>query len=108
MDGPDSWNQVLDNALREPAARWVAEGIGFRLATDYGRAQKKRRGSSGSVMDCGGGRLLHHLCWADDVYAMAETLDHLTCILKDMRDSIERLGMHRKGEEPRYCCRAIH
>ena len=34
MDEPDSWNQVLDNALREHAARWEAEGIGFRLATD--------------------------------------------------------------------------
>ena len=81
-DGPDSWNQVLDNALREPAGRWEAEDIGFRLATDYCRAQKKRRGSSGSVMDCGGGRLLHHLCWADDLHAIAETMDHLTCILK--------------------------
>ena len=29
VEGPDMWNQVLDNALREPAARWE-EGIGFR------------------------------------------------------------------------------
>ena len=47
-------------------------------------------------MDCGGDRVLHHLCWAEDPYAMAGTVDHLTCILKDMRDSIERLGMQCK------------
>ena len=26
VEGPDMWNQVLDNALREPAGRW---GIGW-------------------------------------------------------------------------------
>ena len=50
VEGPDMWNQVLDNALREPAARWESEGIGFRLATDYRKAQKRRRGSSGEAM----------------------------------------------------------
>ena len=48
VEGPDMWNQVLDNALRKPAARWEAEGIGFRLATDYRRAQKRRKGPYGS------------------------------------------------------------
>ena len=38
VEGPDLWNQVLDNALREPAALWKTDGIGFRLATDYRRA----------------------------------------------------------------------
>ena len=66
--------------------------LGFRLATDCRIAQKKIRGSSGSVMDCGG-RVLHHLCSADDPYAMAGTVAHLTCILKDMRYYTERLGM---------------
>ena len=47
VEGPDVWNQVLDNALREPAACWESEGIGFRLATDHRKAQKRRRGSSG-------------------------------------------------------------
>ena len=47
MEGPDLWNEVLDNALREPAARLEAEGIGIRLATDCRRAHKKRRGPSG-------------------------------------------------------------
>ena len=28
VEGPDMWNQVLDNALREPAARWDSEKIG--------------------------------------------------------------------------------
>ena len=35
VDGPDMWNQVLDNALREPADRLESEGIGFMLAKDY-------------------------------------------------------------------------
>ena len=83
-------------AAGAPAARLEAEGIGFRLETDFRRPQKKRRGSSGSVMDCGGGRVLHHFCWVDDPDAMAGTVDHLTCIKKDMRDSVERLGMQYK------------
>ena len=56
VEGPDMWNQVLDSALRRPAARWEGEGIGFRLATDNRRGQKKRKGPSGN------GRVLHHLC----------------------------------------------
>ena len=96
---------MLDNALREPAARWEVEGIGFRLATDYRRAQKKRRGPScDSVVN--GGRVLHHLCWADDLYAMAGTKDHLTRILRDMTNSIEQLGMQWKEKSPHCCCRA--
>ena len=31
VEGPDVWNRVLDNALRESANGWEAEGIGFRL-----------------------------------------------------------------------------
>ena len=37
--------------------------------------------------------MLHHLCWADDLYAMAGTMNHLTRILEDMTNAIERLGM---------------
>ena len=36
VEGPDMWNQVLDNALRELAACWESEGIGFKLATGSG------------------------------------------------------------------------
>ena len=40
--------------------------------------------------------MLHHLCWADDLYAMAGTMNHLTRILEDMTNAIERLGMRWK------------
>ena len=50
VEGPDMWNQVLDNALREHSACWESEGIFFRLATDYRKAQKRRRGSSGEAV----------------------------------------------------------
>ena len=61
VEGPDMWNQVLDNALREPAGRWETEGVVFMLARDYRKAQKRRRGSSGDdVKD--EGQVLHHLC----------------------------------------------
>ena len=91
VEGPDMWNQALDNALREPAGRWESEGIGFMLAKDYRKA-KKRRGSSGeAVKDVG--RVLHHLCWADDLCAMAGTMNHSTRILEDKTNAIERLGM---------------
>ena len=82
MEGPDMWNQELDNAPKEPAACWESEGIGFRLATDYRKAQKRRRGSSGEAVK-NEGRVLHHLCWADDLYAMAGKMNHLTRILED-------------------------
>ena len=73
VEGPDMWNQVLDNA--------ELEGIGFMLAKDYRKAQKRRRGSSGDAVK-DEGRVLHHLCWADDLYAMAGTMNHLTRILE--------------------------
>ena len=66
-------------------------GVGFILARDYRKAQKRRRGSSGDAV-----RVLHHLCWADDLYAMAGTMNHLTRILEDMTNAIERLGMRWK------------
>ena len=67
------------------------------LAKDYRKAQtqKRRRGSSGDAVK-DEGRVLHHLCWADDLYAMAGTKNHLTCILGDMTNAIERLGMRWK------------
>ena len=64
------------------------------LAKDNRKA-KKRRGSSGDdVKD--EGRVLHHLCCADDLYAMAGTMNHLTRILEDKTNAIERLGMRWK------------
>ena len=42
------------------------------------------------------GRVLHHLCWADDLYAMAGTMNHLARILEDKTNAIERLGMRWK------------
>ena len=40
--------------------------------------------------------VLHHLCWADDLYAMAGTVGHLTRILGNRTNSIEQLGMQWK------------
>ena len=37
VEGLDMWNQVLDYALREPAARWEYEKIGFKMAVGYCR-----------------------------------------------------------------------
>ena len=105
VEGPDMWNQVLDNALREPAACWESGGIGFRLATDYRKAPKRRRGSSGEAVN-NEGRVLHHLCWADDLYARAVTLNHLTRILEDKTNAIE--GLVRWKEKPHHCCWPIH
>ena len=66
-----------------------------RLARDYRNVHERRRGSSGdSVKD--DGQVLHHSCWADDSYAMAGTLNHLTRILEDMINAIERLGKRWK------------
>ena len=36
------------------------------------------------------------MCWADDLYAIAGTMNHLTRILEDMTNEIERLGMRWK------------
>ena len=36
----DMWNQVLDYALREPAARWEYEKIGFKMAVENCRLRK--------------------------------------------------------------------
>ena len=42
--------------------------------------------------------MLHHLCWADDLYAMAGAMDHLTRILGDMTNAIEQFGKQWKGK----------
>ena len=94
VEGPDFWNQVLDNALRTSVACWEREKIGFHLAKDYRKTQKRRRGTSGTPVD--DGKVLHHICWADDLYAMAGTTEHLTRILKDMTNAIEKLGLRWK------------
>ena len=78
--------QVLANALREPASCLPEITV---------KPKKRRRGSSGDAVK-DGGRVLHHLCWADDFYAMAGTIKHLTRILEDMTNAIERLGMRWK------------
>ena len=62
---------------------------------DYRKAQKRHRGSSGDAVK-DEGQVLHHLCGADDLYAMAGTMNHLTRILEDMTNAIERLGMRWK------------
>ena len=95
VEGPDMWNQVLDNALRETAGRWETEGVGFMFARDYRKAKKRRRGSSGDAVK-DEGEVLHRSCWADDLYAMAGTMNHLTRILEDKTNAIERLGMRWK------------
>ena len=65
------------------------------LARDYRKAQKRRRGSSGDAVK-EEGQVLLLLCWADDLHAMAGTMNHLTRILEDMTNAIERLGMRWK------------
>ena len=95
LESLDMCNQVLDTALREPAGRWESEGIGFRPATDYRKAQKRRRGSFDEAVKHEG-RVLHHLSLADDLYAMASTMNHLTRILGGVTRAVGRLGMRWK------------
>ena len=60
--GREAW-KALTCGLRywtthseKPAGRWETEGVGFMLARDYRKAQKRRRGSSGdAVKDEGSG-----------------------------------------------------
>ena len=113
----DMWNQVLDYTLREPAARWESEKIGFKMAADYCILRKRRRRSpldediaadycrirktrrrSFPDEDMNGtdGLVLHHLCWADDLYAMAGSIEHLIRILTDMTNAVEDLNMRWK------------
>ena len=42
------------------------------------------------------GPVLHHLCWADDLYAMAGSIEHLIRILTDMTNAVEELHMKWK------------
>ena len=97
VGGPDIWNQVLDYALREPAARWESEKIGFKLAADYCRLRKRgRRSFTDEVTNGTEERVLHHLCWADYLYAMAGSIEHLIRILTDMTNAVEDLDMRWK------------
>ena len=81
-------NTKIENYLKIPSLSSCKQ---IREATNA----KKRRGSSGEdVKD--EGRVLHHSCWTDDLYAMAGTMNHLTRILEDKTNVIERLGMRWK------------
>ena len=97
VEGPDMWNQVLDNALREPAARWESAKIGFKLATDYRRLwEKSRRSLTREDMNGTEDLVLYHLCWADDLYAMGGSIEHLIRILTDTTNAVEDLDMKWK------------
>ena len=74
---------------------WTIKELASDLQRTIAKAQKRRRGSSGEVMK-NEGRVLHHLCWADDSCAMAFSMDHLTRILGNMTNFIEQLGMQWK------------
>ena len=106
---PDMWNQVLDCVLREPAARWESEKIGFKLAADYCRLRKRRRRSfPDEDMHGTEGSVLHHLCWADDLYAMARSIEYLIRILTDMTNAVEDLDMRWKEKSLKNCCWTLH
>ena len=70
-------------------------GSGRHASQKLPQSPKNRRGSSGDVVK-EEGQMPHYLCWADDLYAMAGTMNHLTRILEDMTNAIERLGMRWK------------
>ena len=89
------WNQALDNAPLELDTCLESEGVRCRLATDYSKAQQRRRGKFCEVVK-DEGQVLHHFCWPDDLYAMAGTMNHLTGILEDIANAIERLGVRWK------------
>ena len=40
--------------------------------------------------------MLHHLCWADDLYAIEGSMKHLIRILEDMTNAVEDLFMRWK------------
>ena len=69
----------MEPGIGQLAGRWESEGTGFRLAT-YRKAQR--------VGCC--------ITWADDLFAMAGTMNHLTRILEDITNAIERLAMRGK------------
>ena len=85
------WTMHSENRLLDGEA----EGIGFKLATEY-RRKKCRRPFSAEDMKGADGPVLHHLCWADDLYAMAGSIGHLIRILTDMTNAVVELHMKWK------------
>ena len=86
VEGPDMWNQVLDSALRKPAARWEAEGIDFDLRLTIAEQRRDGRALLGMIeffIICAGPMTCVH--WLSQ-----------SRILKDTTDSIEKLGMQWK------------
>ena len=67
VEGPDMWNQVLDCALREPAARWEAEGIGFKLAPNI---EEKGTGEPTSEMIRKAKEILYYIISAGQMTCM--------------------------------------
>ena len=71
------------------------------MAADYCRLRKRRRRSPpdedmAADYSESEGSVLHHLCWADDLYAMAGSIEHLIRILTDMTNAVENLDMRWK------------
>ena len=49
--------------------------------------------------------MLHHLCWADDLYATAGSFEHLIRILTDMTNAVEDLDMRWKEKSLKIVAR---
>ena len=78
VEGPDMWNQVLDNSENLQVAGKRRMCVSCLPET----TAKPKRGVA-----------IHHLFWADDMYATAGTMNHLARTLENMTNAIEPLGM---------------
>ena len=77
------------------------------LARDYCKAKKRNCGSSGDAVK-DEDQMLHHSCWADDLYAMAGTMNHLTRIPGRYVQRDRELGHEMERKEAYQCCWAVH
>ena len=54
VEGPEMWNHVLDNALREPAARWESEGLASDMPRIIASMVRQREMKGGCSITCAG------------------------------------------------------
>lgn len=64
--------------------RWLLEDAIAEVAEAWSRA------GGGWAVD---GRLLHHLCWADDTWLFSETSGHLPEMLRDLEEAAAKVGL---------------
>jgi len=104
---PKLWNMYLEEVLGDALASWDRRGFGIEVPRADAADLPAARGR------------LHHVNWADDLWLIAQTWEHMHTMLSDVVDALHRVGMSiamsklellgiRAGQDPCFVDQVVH